>query len=209
VERASEISDEAGTTGIYLARIGVNGSSGHHRLRKTMLELHIMNGALDALKERHRYEGFHLVGNSGGSALIAGLLTLRDDVGCAVLGSAPLSGRDRELRGTPARQRLHPEDWIAEIARKRSARILVVTDPKDTVVSARRQQEPFVRAVASAGGQIRQYFVRLPERRHHSVQAYSFYVVGACVQNQSDRQIESGLKEIEYREFTKARRGGT
>jgi hypothetical protein len=43
------------TTAIYLARIGVEGTSGDHRSRKTLLELHLMNAALDAIKQRRAF----------------------------------------------------------------------------------------------------------------------------------------------------------
>ena len=44
---ATALSRAARTPAIYLARIGVDGSSGHHRVRRTVLELHAMNAALD------------------------------------------------------------------------------------------------------------------------------------------------------------------
>src|SRR5262249_46350878 len=50
--------------------IGVEGTSGDHRSRKTLLELHLMNAALDAIKQRYNFLGFHLVGQSGGSKLV-------------------------------------------------------------------------------------------------------------------------------------------
>jgi len=48
----------AKTTAIYLARIGIDGTSGNHVFRKTLLELHLMNAALDAIKQRHGFRGF-------------------------------------------------------------------------------------------------------------------------------------------------------
>ncbi len=65
---ADAFSKMAKTTAIYLARIGIDGTSGNHVFRKTMLELHLMNAALDAIKQRHGFEGFHLAGQSGGSS---------------------------------------------------------------------------------------------------------------------------------------------
>src|SRR5262249_31739696 len=47
------ISRQAHGPGIYLARIGVDGSSGHHRARRTVLELRVINEALNAIKRRH------------------------------------------------------------------------------------------------------------------------------------------------------------
>ena len=90
-DQARKLSRRTGATAIILGRMGLDGSSGHHGLRRTMLELRVTNAALDAIKERHGYRGFHLFGNSGGSTLIGGLLALRGDIGCAVPGSGRLA----------------------------------------------------------------------------------------------------------------------
>ena len=47
---ADGFSKMAKTTAIYLARIGVEGTSGNHTSRKTLLELRLMNAALDAIR---------------------------------------------------------------------------------------------------------------------------------------------------------------
>src|SRR5439155_24698010 len=86
------------TTAIYLARIGVDGTSGNHTARKTLLELHLMNAALDALKQRHGFEAFHLVGQSGGSKLTGGLIAIRNDIVCAVPGSGPLASNKKPVQ---------------------------------------------------------------------------------------------------------------
>jgi hypothetical protein len=54
LKTADGFSRMAKTTAIYLARIGVDGTSGSHVARKTWLELHMLNAALEALKQRHR-----------------------------------------------------------------------------------------------------------------------------------------------------------
>jgi hypothetical protein len=87
---ADAFSKMAKTTAIYLARIGVDGTSGNHMSRRTIIEIDLINAALDAIKLRHRFESFHLTGQSGGSKIAAGLVGLRRDISCLVLGSAPL-----------------------------------------------------------------------------------------------------------------------
>src|SRR4051794_35449096 len=91
MEMAHSFSKMVKTTAIYLARIGVDGTSGNHVARKTLLELHLMNAALDAIKRRHGFEGFHLGGQSGGATLVGALIRLRSDVACAVPGSGRLT----------------------------------------------------------------------------------------------------------------------
>jgi hypothetical protein len=77
MEMANSFSKMARTTAIYLARIGVDGTSGNHVARKTLLELNLMNAALDAIKRRHGFEGVHLAGQSGGATLVGSLGRLR------------------------------------------------------------------------------------------------------------------------------------
>ena len=91
VRMADGFSKLAKTTAIYLGRIGVEGTSGNHTARKTVLELRMMNAALDAIKQRYGFEGFHLAGQSGGSKLVGGLVEQRHDIACAVAGSGPLA----------------------------------------------------------------------------------------------------------------------
>jgi hypothetical protein len=103
VTTADGFSRMAKTTAIHLARIGVAGTSGHHVFRKTLLELHLMNAALDAIKQGHGFEGFHLVGQSGGSIVVTGLAGLRRDIACAVTGSGRLATRHDTDAKDPAR----------------------------------------------------------------------------------------------------------
>lgn len=83
---------------IYLGRPGTHGSSGDHRRRRTSDESLIVSKALDALKQRHGITEFVVAGQSGGGHLTASLLTLRDDIVCAVPTSAPSSPRIRYLK---------------------------------------------------------------------------------------------------------------
>ena len=65
---AEQLSRQYKVPAIYLARVGIDGSSGDHRIRHTVLELNVTSAALDAIKQRHRFEGFHFIGQSGGCA---------------------------------------------------------------------------------------------------------------------------------------------
>src|SRR5437899_4976031 len=114
MKTADAFSKMAKTTAIYLARIGVDGTSGNHIFRKTLLELHLMNAALDAIKQRYSFEGFHLAGQSGGSTLVTALAAGRRDVNCAVSGSGRL-GRSRNTSSPdPARTGLNPLEIISK-----------------------------------------------------------------------------------------------
>ena len=170
---ASRLSKSAKTTGIYLARPGFDGSSGHHKYRWSVLELHAMNAALDAIKQRHGFDGFHLVGQSGGAMVIGGLLGLRRDIGCAVPGAGLLvrTGKPRPNAG-PKDRLVNSADGIDWIVRNSKARILVVTDPEDKTVPP-RSQTTFVQATAQGRRQGRAVFHRSDRRqapRRHPLQ---------------------------------------
>jgi hypothetical protein len=196
IKRIDAISKQARTTAIYLARVGIDGSSGHHSIRHSYLELHVTNAALDAIKRRHQFVGFHLVGQSGGAGLVGGLLPLRQDIGCAVPGSgrlAILKNKDTSL--PPILRRFDPADDIPKIVGSRT-RILVVTDPDDKTVK-RKHQTSFVRKLRDAGGRVELFYVDSSDRKsHHGVTAYAGLVVGGCVRGQSHGEIAKRLAEL-------------
>jgi hypothetical protein len=197
VKFTGQLSNQTGTTAIYLARIGIDGSSGHHDVRRSVLETTVLNQALDVIKQRHRLEGYHLIGQSGGAANVGGLLALRRDIGCAVIGSGPLAAR-RSIRsaGTdPLLLPFNPTDRIAAIIRNRPGRILVITDPFDRVVRA-ENQSVFAHELVRAGGRAEQYYVEAKDRKHHVVTPYAGFALVSCIQGRSEQEIARGLDEL-------------
>jgi hypothetical protein len=185
---ADGFSKMAKTTAIYLARIGVDGTSGDHRSRKTLLELHLMNAALDAIKQRHNFLGFHLVGQSGGSKLVGGLIALRRDVACAVSGSGPLASPSaNNATHDPGRVYFDPSQHIAEIAQNRALRILVVTDPTDKRVPL-AQQAGFVEKMRQAGRSVPEFMVEATDKDHHGVVVYAQLAIAGCVLGKTDAE---------------------
>jgi hypothetical protein len=189
---ADAFSKMAKTTAIYLARIGVDGTSGNHVFRKTLLELHLMSAALDAIKQRYGFEGFHLAGQSGGSTLVAGLAATRRDIACAVSGSGRL-GKSYDISSKdPARTLVNPLEFIASIAQNRSLRFSMVTDSADRSVPV-KQQTPFAEKMHRAGRDITQYFVAATDDYHHGVVGYTQLVTGGCVLGKSDADIATAV----------------
>jgi hypothetical protein len=176
---------------IYLARIGLDGSSGFHGIRHSMLELYATNQALEAIKRRHHFAGFHLIGQSGGATLVGGLLGLRNDIGCAAPGSGNMIQLARQKNPDAPTAWIDPAAMAAKIV-KGKARVLVVTDPNDTIVPAERQS-PFVSRLRDAGGSVEQLFVQATDDKHHGVTLYAIYATEACMRGQSDAQIATGL----------------
>jgi hypothetical protein len=194
---ADLLSRRTRSTAIYLARIGVDGSSGHQDMRRSTLEGMVLNLALTAIKQRHGFKGFHLVGQSGGAANIGALLALRSDIGCAVPGSGPLA-----LRGGVARTVMDPLlvkynglSGIAAIVRNRPARVLVVTDPLDRTV-APESQSAFVRALEKAGVAAEQYFVTATDDNHHGVTPFAAMALAGCIDGKSRDDISGDLARL-------------
>jgi dienelactone hydrolase len=193
---ATMLARESKNTAIYLARVGIEGSSGDHRVRHSVLELEATNAALDAIKERHRFEGFHLLGQSGGAHLVAGLLGLRHDVRCAVIGSGPLVPvRRSRAADDPALEQFNPVRNIEPIVQNKAARIMVVTDPADKKVSAARQTA-FVRVLQNAGRAVEHYLVQAVDENRHGVVAYSRVAMQGCLRNASAEEVAQQVERL-------------
>jgi hypothetical protein len=204
---ADGFSKMAKTTAIYLARIGVDGTSGDHMSRKTVLELQLMNAALDAIKRRHGFEGFHLAGQSGGSMIADGLTGLRHDISCAVLGSGQYLSPQGANATDPARSYFDAAKSIPQLAQNHSMRPFLITDRMDKKVPV-AQQSGFIDKVRRAGRQIPQFFVEATDDNHHGVVIYTELVMAGCVLGRSDDEIARAVSTIVTRntEYNKRRR---
>ena len=210
MKMADAFSKLAKTTAIYLARIGVDGTSGNHIHRRSVLELHLMNAALDAIKQRHGLEGFHLAGQSGGAMLVAGLSGMRRDIVCAVSGSGRLAPSDTAKSADPGRTYFDPVEFIPSLVQNRSLRLFVVTDPDDERVRL-KQQTGFVEKIRRAGVHVPEYFVEATDEHHHGVIAYTQVVAAGCILGRSDADIATAVKTIAKRnaEYNEQRRKET
>jgi hypothetical protein len=207
VQVADAFSKMAKTTAIYLARIGVDGTSGNHTSRKTVLELDLMNAALDGIKRRHGFEGFHLAGQSGGSKIAGGLIGLRRDVSCAVLGSGPLLLPASIKSPDPGRSDFDPSQNIPQLAQYRSMRLFLITDKMDKYVPA-AQQIGFIDRLRRAGRKVPQLFVEAIDDHRHDVLLYTGLVIAGCVLDRSDEEIARAVSTIVRRnaEYNERRR---
>jgi hypothetical protein len=185
---ADSLSKMAKTAAIYIGRIGVEGTSGNHLSRKTLLELQLMNAALDALKQRYRLEGFHLAGESGGARIAFGLVGMRRDVGCVVSASGQLSAE------VPFSQLSDPGKTYFQInapavAHNHAMRLIVVSDPKDQQVPPATDQTPMVVKLRQAGGIVLQSFAQSTDANHHGLLEYVRLVMAGCVLSRPDAEI--------------------
>jgi hypothetical protein len=195
VRIADGFSRSAKTTAIYLARIGVDGTSGSHLARRTELELHVLNAALDAIKQRHGFEGFHLAGQSGGSRLLGGLVAIRHDIGCAISGSGALAWNFRTGFSDPGRVYFDILQSVPLIAKNSALRLIMVTDPKDKVVPLNQKTE-FVERMRQAGRPVSQFLVETTDDNHHSVDDYTRLVMAGCILGKSDGDIGTAVTTL-------------
>ena len=187
------------TTAIYLGRIGVEGTSGNHLWRKTVVELQMMNAALDVLKQRYGFEGFHLAGQSGGSKLVGGLIELRRDIACAVSGSGRLDDASAGVKpGDPTHSYFDVARNIAPLVQNRALRVILVTDPADKFVPL-AQLAGFVAKMRQAGRPVPEFMVQATDDGHHGVVAYAQLVVAGCVLGKSDAEIASAVSTMTKR----------
>jgi hypothetical protein len=196
VKYADQMSKKQKTTAIYLARMGRDGSSGWHKQRHTLLEVQATNIALEAIKQRYKFEGYHVYGHSGGGLLVAGLLALRSDVGCAVPADGILAPNPMPKAVDPALQYFDAAAHVATIAKNRSAKILVITDPQDKVVKP-QNQTPFVDKLRKAGGQADQFLVEATDDEHHFTTPHAELVMADCLRGAGHDEITADLAKLD------------
>jgi hypothetical protein len=125
---------------IFISRPGARGSSGNHvRDRRTKQEAALVSETMDAIKQAYDIETFHLHGQSSGARMVSLMVAMRDDIGCAVMGSGGLSQRLlMQLRNAKFRDDfLDPLDLIAKIKPDTKRRMIILHDSLD-------QNTPFV-----------------------------------------------------------------
>lgn len=195
------------TTAIYVGRIGVDGTSGNHLSRRSVLEFDLMNAALDALKQRYGFEGYHLTGQSGGSALVAGLAEQRHDVGCVVIGSGRIVSPDLPKSKDIAKSQFDPTVSLSQLVQNHALRIFVVTDKADKRVPA-PQQIGLVERLRKAGRPVPQFFVEATDDLRHGVGSYTQLVAAGCILDRPDDEIARALATLTKRaaEYNERRR---
>jgi pimeloyl-ACP methyl ester carboxylesterase len=194
---ADHFSKMTRTTAIYIGRIGVEGTSGSHLSRKTLVELNLMNMALDALQQRYQFEGFHLIGESGGGRLVFGLAEMRRDVGCLISGSGQLMTRMVTLRPKdPEKTYFEITSKLPSLAQNRALRMMVISDPNDQQVPATNEQAPMVQSLRQAGHMVPYLLVEATDPKHHGVLDYSAIAMGGCVLGRSDADIARAIDTL-------------
>ncbi len=204
---ADQFSKMARTTAIYIGRIGVEGTSGSHLLRKTLVELNLMNMALEALQQRYQFEGFHLFGESGGGRVVFGLAEMRPDVGCLISGSGQIVTRMTASRpGDPGKTYFDISGKLQWLAHNRVLRMMVISDPNDQQVPAAVEQTPMVQSLRQAGYVVPHLLVEATDPKHHGVLDYGAIAMGGCALGRSDADIAQAIGTLVRRNADTNRR---
>ena len=195
---AKRESENAGLPYIRVSRPGTYGSSGFHKQRRRAEEGRILNAALDLIKERHRIDAFALVGQSGGGHVVAALLTMRDDIVCAVATSGVLSVTLRRRHYgwatdiTGYRDYFDPLENADAIVDDPDRRLFVVGDPRDRNTPFFTQRA-YAQAVEAAGHDVALIRAEAGGKAHHSLALTGFKVMRWCVDGLSAEEIQSRL----------------
>jgi len=183
---------------VRLSRPGAFGSSGFHKQRRREREAAIVDAALDLIRARHGIERFAVVGQSGGGHVVARLLTLRDDIRCAVIASGVVSVRQRAgLHGwktdiTGYRDNVDPVEEVDAIVADPDRRIFVLGDPRDSNTPFVTQTAYFD-AVKAAGHDVTLLTAVGGGKAHHSLALTGFRVMRWCLDGLSGEEIQARL----------------
>jgi hypothetical protein len=186
---------------IMLARPGTFGSSGRHGDRRLMREVKIVDAALDALRRRYGFLGFHVVGQSGGGHLVASLLPRRRDISCAVIASGAVSVKSRlkdlgrTVDTTGHKNPYDPIDDAHAIQPRRDLRVLMLTDEDDRAVSSNSQKE-YADALDRNGVNVHQFMTNARDQRRHVLSIPAIWTAIDCAMGRPDVQIRQRIDRL-------------
>jgi len=182
---------------ILMARPGTFGSSGYHYdRRREGKEGRLLNAAVDAVKEKYGLKKIVVVGQSGGGHVVAQILTLRNDISCAVMASALLSFRDQlnakyldyaDLE-IYLSQQWDPIDHVADIPKSSGRRIFIIADPKDEIVYFDTQQK-YVAQADKLGVKTNLVVTHASGGQHHDLSKPARYIAALCAKAKSTKSI--------------------
>jgi pimeloyl-ACP methyl ester carboxylesterase len=207
LKRMQKWADKFHVRYVYVSRLGLQGSSGDHRERRKPHETYMMDAAVKQLQKLLAIDDFAIVGQSGGSTISAGLLTLGlSGVKCAVLGSGAYELVDLEyelktkkhhqnvVKTALARRMYDPSKHIANIEQDTERRIFVIGDPQDQKAYF-PQQKHFAEALSAAGHHTD--LIEVAAYEHHGAAKYTIPAAGACLNGLSDEKIEHAIERMQ------------
>lgn len=190
---------------VYISRVGLNGSSGNHALRRKPNETMVMDAAIDILKQRLGLDRIAVAGQSGGSTISASLLTRgRTDIACAVLGSGAyeLAALEYDImtshgknvtKEAIAKAVYDPSEHVDGIRRDPNRRIFILGDAADQRTPI-DQQIRFNDDIEAAGHHVRFAFINAKGDLDHGAMQATIPTAGACLNGMSDDRIVAAVR---------------
>jgi len=183
---------------IRLSRPGTYGSSGEHKNRRLPKEIQIINAALNEIKSQYQIGAFILSGQSGGGHVVGSLLSLRNDIACAVITSGLVSIRKRNIikewrtDATGYTGYYDPVEHVDQIIQNNNRPIFIVGDPNDGNVPF-STQEYFYNELIKYGHQA--WLIKSDAPDNHSLSTVGFKVVQMWFKGIPPNQIVSSLSD--------------
>jgi len=202
-EQAVQWSRRINAPYIFLGRPGTHGSSGDHSRRRTPDEGQIISKALDALRSRHGITEFVVAGQSGGAHATSSLLTLRDDIVCAIPASGPNSPRIRYQKmgrtmDITNRVSYEPADHFQHKTFHPRLRVFVLGDPQDSSVIW-ESQLAIVEPLKARGIELAVIEGIATGAARHALNNSARYLAGLCYHDKSTAEIGTYLKSRNIR----------
>jgi hypothetical protein len=182
---------------LVLSRPGILGSSGTHLLGGQRDDATVLDTAIDQLKKRYGVRKLVMVGQSGGSRLIAQLLVMgRRDINCAVLGSGAYDTPNvsTNIWGEPGKRFLVPMRQTEGIVQARERRIFVVGDPKDSVTPF-PEQKIWADKLAALGHHAVLVETEARGDKNHGAARQSLEAAGLCAKGEPDSAVVAAARK--------------
>lgn len=184
---------------IYIGRPGTHGSSGEHSRRRMLEEAEVLSKVLNGLRERYGIREFIVAGQSGGGHVTASLLTLREDIVCAVPTSSPSSPRVRylkmgRLRDITNYESYEPTEHLKDNLVHPKLRVFILGDPRDSNVFW-ESQIVLAPALKLRGIEHAILEGEATGQTHHGLSNSARYIAGLCYHNKSSDEIKNYLVE--------------
>lgn len=170
---------------VTLARPGMWGSSGAHAKRRQHRETLLAAAAIAAIGQKEKLTEIAVVGQSGGGGLAMSILTILDDINCAVSASGAVAVNLRNMQNGSALDATgltpwDPYDHIQEIRKNPNLRMFFVGDTKDRNVPF-NTQVTFADKARSFGYQTATIEVNGTGSQSHSTLRQGIAVAADCL----------------------------
>lgn len=199
--RADTWAGRLGFPVVIVGRPGLMGSSGFHLLGGRRDEGQVVDGALDAVKERLAIQRLALAGQSGGARIIAQLMVIgRRDIQCAAMGSGAydvprLRGggtSSTDIFGNPGRRYLVPLLQADTIPKSPDRRSFVIGDVEDKVAPF-AEQKAWADKLATLGHHVQLIEAQAAPPDHHGLSEKAITAAAMCAQGKPDADIRAAV----------------